>query len=292
VDYITKPFQLEEVLARVETHLTLRDLQRQLQRANHRFERELALAREIQASFLPSQIPELQDWDLAVDLKPAREMSGDFYDVGLLPNGCLFLLVADVVDKGVGAALFMALCNTLIRTYAAEYPADPRRVLAAANARILSDTSSEQFVTAFYGVLDRATGILSYVNAGHDPPCLVNGAGDQTVQMLVRTGMPMGILPDASWEQGTARLAPGDMLVLYTDGIPDAQNSQGQFYGRGQLLQVIQRQGGRAAAAVLEEILSDLNKFTGAAPQLDDIALIALAYRPSAASKSGDGATG
>ena len=96
----------------------------------------------------------------------------------------------------------------------------------------------------------------------------------------------MGILPDASWEQGTAQLAPGDLLVLYTDGIPDAENSQGQFYGREQLLQVIQRQGGRPAAAVLEEILSDLNKFTGAASQLDDIALIALVCRTSAGSRS------
>jgi len=129
VDYITKPFQCEEVLARVETHLALRRLTQQLQaankqleKANSKMERELALAGEVQASFLPHELPDIPGWQLAVRLEPSRETCGDFYDVNLLPNGRLGFLVADVVDKGAGAALFMALSWILIRTYVAEYP--------------------------------------------------------------------------------------------------------------------------------------------------------------------------
>ena len=117
LDYITKPFQVEEVLARVETHLALRKLQTQLQEANSKMEMELALAGEVQASFLPRALPNIPGWQLAVTLQPSRETSGDFYDVNLLPNGRLGILVADVVDKGAGAALFMALSWTLFRTY-------------------------------------------------------------------------------------------------------------------------------------------------------------------------------
>ncbi|NIU62099.1 MAG: response regulator, partial [Pseudomonas stutzeri] len=137
VDYVTKPFQVEEVLARVETHLALRRMQKQLQRANRKMERELALAGEVQASFLPRQLPDIPGWQLSVTLRPARATSGDFYDVNLLPNGRLGILVADVVDKGAGAALFMALSSTLIRTYAVEYPAQPELALKAVNHRIL-----------------------------------------------------------------------------------------------------------------------------------------------------------
>ncbi len=120
VDYITKPFQFEEVLARVETHLSLRRLQKQLQEANKKFERELALAGSLQASFFPEEPPEIPGWELSVALKPARETSGDFYDVYTLPNRKLGIFVADVVDKGAAAALYMALSWTLIRTYAAD----------------------------------------------------------------------------------------------------------------------------------------------------------------------------
>jgi sigma-B regulation protein RsbU (phosphoserine phosphatase) len=208
VDYVTKPFQFEEVLARVETHLALRRLQKQLQDANKKMAQELALAGEVQTSFLPRELPDIPGWQISVTLRPARETSGDFYDVNLLPNGRLGILVADVVDKGVGAALFMALSWILIRTYAPEYPTQPELVLSTVNRRILKDTNANQFVAVFYGILDPATGTLAYCNAGHVPPYLLSTQSDDAVQTLLRTGPPLGILEDVTWEQGVVQLAP------------------------------------------------------------------------------------
>jgi sigma-B regulation protein RsbU (phosphoserine phosphatase) len=189
VDYITKPFQFEEVLARVETHLSLRKLQKQLEEANKKFERELALAGSLQSSFFPEEPPDIPGWELSVTLKPARETSGDFYDVYALPNGKLGILVADVVDKGAAAALYMALSWTLIRTYAAEFPEEPDKVLSSVNQRIISDTDSSRFVTVFYGVLDPETGSFSYCNAGHNPPLLIRSQNGKKPERLTKTGV-------------------------------------------------------------------------------------------------------
>ena len=281
VDYITKPFQFEEVLARVKTHLALRRLQKQLQDANERLgqankkmERELALAGEVQASFLPRELPEIPGWQLSVTLKPSRETSGDFYDVNLLPDGRLGILVADVVDKGAGAALFMALNCALFRTYAAEYPTHPESVLSAVNRRILEDTEPSQFVTVFYGVLDLPTGSLMYANAGHWPAYLISPQTDSAVQAFPRTGLPLGIVNNATWGRAVAQLAPGDVLVLYTDGITEARNSQGVFFDEDGLLKSVQSNLGRSAQAMKDGVIADVEKFLGDAPQSDDVALM------------------
>jgi sigma-B regulation protein RsbU (phosphoserine phosphatase) len=281
VDYVTKPLQLEEVLARVETHLSLRRLQEQLQEANKKLEdanskmkQELALAGEVQASFLPSKLPEVPGWQLAAKLEPARETSGDFYDVIVLPHGQLGILIADVVDKGVGAALYMALNWTLMRTYAREYPDDPERVLHAVNRRIVADTYGSQFVTVFYGALDPATGTLTYCNAGHNPPILLSAQEESVVQMLSRTGMALGVVEDTNWEQGVVQLAPGDTLVLYTDGVTDAQDQQGAFFGQERLQEVAQANRLRSAHEVQEALMAAVREFVGDATRFDDVALV------------------
>jgi sigma-B regulation protein RsbU (phosphoserine phosphatase) len=274
VDYVTKPFQVEEVLARVETHLTLRELQKQLQDANKKMAQELALAGEVQTSFLPCELPDIPGWQLSVTLKAARETSGDFYDVNLLPNGQVGLLVADVVDKGVGAALFMALSWILIRTYATEYPTQPELVLSAVNRRILKDTNANQFVAVFYGILDPATGMLVYCNAGHCPPYLVSAQSGEKVQKLIRTGIPLGIFEDETWEQGVVQLGPGDVLVLYTDGITDSENGKGTFFGQKRLLKSVQANLGHPAQEMQDALMAEVQEFVGDAPQFDDIALM------------------
>jgi len=251
-------------------------------RVQQRIARELALAGQIQASFLPSDLPVLPGWQLAAIMQPAREIAGDFYDLIPLPEGRLGVVVADVADKGMGAALYMAVSRTLIRTYTAEYPTRPDLVLSATSKRILSDVRAGWFVTAFYGVLDPKTGLLAYCNAGHHPPYVLRTMGKETVQALSPTGMALGVLEDAAWRQEFAELEPGAVLVLYTDGIIEAQNEAGKNYGRAQWLELLRAAvltpgPQRPSAQVIQDyLLGNIRRYMGDVPQADDIALVIL----------------
>jgi len=283
VDYVTKPFQGEEVLARVGTHLALRrlenqlrDANRQLTEANQRMERELALAGKVQASFLPHELEVEAGWQIAAMLKPARQTSGDYYDLIPLPSGSLGLLIADVVDKGVSAALFMALSWILIRTYAVEYPTQPENLLAAVNRRILAEIGSGQFITAFYGILDPATGKLTYCNAGHPPPLLFGARHGAVGRSLSRTGMALGVIETETWEQGVVELGLGDTLVLYSDGVTEAENEQAVSFGDSRLRASVRANLGRPAQETRDALLAAIRAFSGEALQSDDIAVMVL----------------
>lgn len=239
--------------------------------------KELALAGEIQASFLPDQLPHLTGWQFTATLEPARETSGDFFDFIPLPDGRLGILVADVADKGMGAALYMALSRTLIRTYAAEYSTRPDLALSAVNHRILTDTHTDLFVTIFYGVLDPVSGTLTYCNAGHNPPYLLSTQKGVSVQELGRTGMPLGVFEEVTWQPHSAHVAPGDVLVAYTDGITEAQDRQEVFFGQERLLGTAKAHLGRSAQEIHEALMNEVHQFVGDAPQLDDITLMVLA---------------
>jgi sigma-B regulation protein RsbU (phosphoserine phosphatase) len=236
---------------------------------------QLAAAAKIQSDHLPARMPSLPDWEFAARLEPALETSGDFYDLIALPNNHWGLVIADVSDKGMGAALFMALSSTLIRTYAKQYPTLPALSISTVNERILSDSRSGMFVTAFYAVLEPNTGRLRYVNAGHNPPILISNQKGKGLDRLQPTGMALGVMGELIWKQKVARLLPGDLLVMYTDGITDAQDPHGQFYGEQRLLQVVKRCN-CPAQETLEIILEDLDRFTGGTPQMDDVTLLVL----------------
>ncbi|MFL5801915.1 MAG: PP2C family protein-serine/threonine phosphatase [Roseiflexaceae bacterium] len=232
------------------------------------------MASEIQASFLPNTLPQVDGWQFAVTLKPARETSGDFYDLLAMPGERVALLVADVTDKGIGAALFMALSRTLIRTYAFEHPTDPAAVFRATNQRILSDSHSGMFVTVFYGILDPASGYLTYCNAGHNPPYLLSADSNAAPPGLRNTGLPLGILAEADWETKTVEIAPGGMLVLYTDGVNEAHDEHSTMFGTERLLAAIRDQGHGSASAARDALLSTVEQFMGTAPQYDDITVM------------------
>jgi len=237
---------------------------------------ELQLAGRIQASFLPNKFPSMPGWQLAVTLLPARETSGDYFDVIELGKIKLGILIADVADKGIGSALYMALSRTLIRTYAEEYAADPEVVFFAANNRLLKDARANLFITAFYGILDLETGELSYCNAGHNPPYLIRYEQPGKVEALSKTGIPMGIEENTTWMKETVQIKPGDILLLFTDGIPDAQNEEGVFFDDESILEVAKENIGRLAHEVQSEILDSLQQFVGNASQTDDITLMVL----------------
>lgn len=237
---------------------------------------ELALAGRVQASLLPEAPPQLPGWQIAATWRPARETSGDFYDFIPLPKGKMGILIADVVDKGMGAALLMTLSRTLIRTYAHDYPDNPEGLLQAVNQRIIADIQFGPFVTLFYAVLDPTTGKLSYANAGHPPPLMLPVDKSQEIESLQRTGMPLGISEENSWERASVHIPPGALLLMYTDGISEAFNPQGELFGEAQILHTIRKQQGQPALAIQEALLSSVFAFAGTEPQLDDITLLVL----------------
>lgn len=241
---------------------------------------EVATAGQIQAELLPLEPPRLPGWDICARLEPARVASGDFYDFIPLANNNWGILIADVSDKGIGAALFMALCSTLIRTYAIEYATVPALALSHVNERLLSDSRSEMYVTVFYGVLEPDTGRLRYVNAGHNPPILVSSnKGRPSLSQLSATGMALGVLEDATWKQKVIRFSQDDLLLLYTDGITESQNLAGEFYGEDRLLDLLRRRRGHAAKDVQMAVAKDFQYFTRGIPQQDDYALMVVRRR-------------
>ncbi len=256
--------------------------------AHYEITQELAQAGRIQGSFLPDEIPNIPGYGLAAILEPARETSGDFYDFIPLPEGRLGILIADVADKGAAAALYMASSRTLIRTFSQEYPAQPEKVINSANRRLLKDTHSGLFVTIFYGILEPATGAFTYCNAGHNPPCLFRRQKEDAVTTLPRTGTALGILEEAIWESDRILFKQGDVLILYTDGVTEAQDAQGNFFGEqrlyksaktavGSLKYIYAKEGQENPAQnIFDRILKDVHEFVGKTPKSDDLTLMIL----------------
>jgi sigma-B regulation protein RsbU (phosphoserine phosphatase) len=243
--------------------------------ARERLERELALARGIQTSFLPADVPHVEGWTFVASLEPAHHVSGDFYDFIPLPGDLWGILIADVAGKGMPAALYMALARTLIRAHAPDHADDPSACLRAANNQIRSDTQSDLFVTAFYGILNPVTGEMTFANAGHNPPLLCNHDG-RLAAPLRNTGMALGVLIDLPLENAQVALAPGGYLVLYTDGVTEAHDGDLNAFGYKRLLQAARTPlaGGIRAVTVHHQILAAVDAFVAGASQFDDLTLM------------------
>lgn len=233
---------------------------------------EAALAAEIQAGLLPALLPQPVGWQLAAALLPARETAGDFYDCIALPDDRLVLVIADVAGKGLGAALYMATGRALIRSQIAFGVTEPAALLAGVNARLLEDTHAGLFITAFIGVLDPMMGTLTYANAGHPPALLL--ATNGPARSLLPTGLVLGVEPNIAWREETVALAPGNRLLLYTDGVTEAQDVHGAFFDTERLLAVLNPSDD--AASLLAQVRAAVESFAGGAPQFDDITLLAV----------------
>jgi serine phosphatase RsbU (regulator of sigma subunit) len=244
--------------------------------AFYKAQQELEFAGHIQASFLPRVVPQADNWQISAALVSARQTSGDFYDFIPLEGGLIGVVVADVSDKGTGAALYMALSRTLLRTYAMESGNQPEIACARTNNRIRADAESDQFVTLIYGVLDPATGILTYANAGHNPGFLLRAESGE-VESLPNTGIPLGMFEEMAWKQVQIRIHPGDILLLYTDGVPEAQNIANEEYGEDRMIALGQAGLGQPAADTQKAIIDSISAFVGDAPQFDDITLMVIA---------------
>jgi sigma-B regulation protein RsbU (phosphoserine phosphatase) len=237
-----------------------------------RMERELQMAYRVQASLLPEQVPELPDWDFAALWQPAREVAGDYYDFIPEKNAGIGLVIADVTDKGMPAALFMAFTRSIVRA-SLDRAASPAEGISRANYLISAESTYDFFVTLFYACLDPASGELTYVNAGHNPP-LICRPSQAELEPLTRTGIPLGIEPDSVYEQRTVQLASGDFLLLYTDGVVETFDPQGQEFGLARLEAVLRENRSRPAAEIIEAVGQAVSGFAGAAIPSDDITMV------------------
>ncbi len=279
----------------------------QRQRQLLKIERDMEIAREIQAGFLPEELLQPDGWEIAARFHPARQVSGDFYDVFPLPGNRVGFVIADVVDKGVGAALFMALFRSLIRAFseqsstnlmaalpgnlgAAPGSATNQRLATlltnvnALNTIVLTNNyitrnhgKANMFATMFFGVLEPTSGLLTYINCGHNPPMLLGSTGVKA--RLTLTGPAVGMLPDVGFDIEQIQFEPGDLLMMFTDGVPEARAADGEFFTEKRLLSMVE-QAAPSADALLERIDTSLQAHTGHADQFDDITMLALRRKP------------
>jgi len=282
-DYLPKPFNPILLKARVGATLEkkrLRDRERLWAKS---LERDLEIGREIQTSFLPEALPRPAGWEIAARFQPARQVAGDFYDAFALAGGeRVGLVVADVCDKGVGAALFMALFRSLLRafserTFASGDGNDSSRLLstvASTNDYIArTHGSANMFATAFVAALEPAGGSLSWVNAGHEAPVVFGTAGIR--DRLPPTGPALGMMPDMKFEARESVLDPGETLFAFTDGVTEAKDGAGRFYSEERLLALLE-EGAMSAPALLDRIEAAVSAHASGAERSDDITMLAV----------------
>lgn len=239
-----------------------------------RMEQELAVGRKIQESLLPLSPPEVSKMDFASAYLPARQVSGDFYEFIDLPGEPerIGVVIADVVDKGVPAALFMVLSRTVIRTLSLS-GRGPAAVLNKANEFILKDSRASLFLSAIYTELDTQSGRVCYANAGHNRPLWLRKSTGQC-QELSEAGSLLAFMKNQAFKEQVIWMEPGDILVMYTDGVTEAMNPHGELFGEDRLRQVIEQIGNVSAQAMLDEIMLVVEDFLGEAPRADDLTLI------------------
>ncbi|MEO8227381.1 MAG: SpoIIE family protein phosphatase [Gemmatimonadota bacterium] len=282
-DHLPKPFNATLLKARVDASLAKKRLHDSEQRHAQALERDLEIGRNIQAGFLPESLPPVAGYDIAAHFQPARQVAGDFYDVFTLGDtGRIALVVSDVCDKGVGAALFMAVFRSLLRVLLREsYAIAPGRTDAEHiphAIRVLSDynahthSSANMFATVFFAVLDPSTNGLTYVNAGHDAPAILRAG--TVLQRLEPTGPAVGLLADLTFAAAHVVLQPGDTLLAFTDGVSDARGSDGTVYGEPRIFGATR--AARSARSIIDAIDADLSAHTMDAEPFDDITLLAV----------------
>jgi serine phosphatase RsbU (regulator of sigma subunit)/anti-sigma regulatory factor (Ser/Thr protein kinase) len=240
-------------------------------RRRERYEQELQVAQLIQQNFLPKELPDHPGWTLNAFYRPAREVGGDFYDFIDLPGGRLGIVVGDVTDKGVPAALVMASTRSVLRA-SAQRLVEPAAVLERVNEQLVPDMPPKMFVTCLYGVLEPATGRFVFANAGHNLPCIQTDEGSFEPRA---SGMPLGLMTGMSYDENEVVIAPGQSALLYSDALPEAHGPDGQMYGFPRVLGLVGDRNRRVE--LIDKVLTDLHRFTGEDwEQEDDITLVTL----------------
>ena len=242
-----------------------------------KLERELEVARQIQLSILPRSLPQNGRFEFGARMIPMSAVGGDFYDVLQLENGSVAVAVGDVTGHGVPAALLMALTVTLLRAEARRLDS-PSEVLQAVNRELMAVNDTGRFVTALYGILDDSSGTFHYARAGHSLP-LVLDAGRQPVEVSHGVGQPLGLFEELLLDEATLDFAPGSLMLIYTDGVTEAVNPQGEFFGDERLLATVRSSDGAGPDQTCEAVWGALQAYQAGASQEDDVTLLAVGVR-------------
>ncbi len=284
VNHIDHPFAANDLplllsLAATASAALERAVFLERQAEQDRLQRELDIAATVQRSLLPQSFPELPGFEVAGDNDPAREVGGDFYGFVPVDDNHLGVAIADVADKGLGAAMFMVMCHSLLHTVAPR-ELSPAKVLADLNTRLLELSNSDLFVTVFYGILDLRTGQFRYSNAGHPPPLWSHADGSLTPVTL--RGMALGVVPDVDLGEDELTLQAGDRLLLYTDGITDALNPAGQELGLDAVTRVLSSRLDLSAAETVAALMSATADYAAGRAQFDDTTVTVVRATPPA----------
>ena len=272
-DFVQKPWNNDALLATVKTQIARGQARRQAQRLEAETEQALEEARAIQQELLPTEIPQIPGYEISGAWQPARLVGGDYFDVLDFGKDRVALCIADVVGKGMPAALLMSNLQAAIRTVAAESRA-PQELCARVNRFVCSNTAADKFITLFYGLVDAANRKLVYTNAGHNSPILLRRDGSYL--RLPEGGAALGIFPEWQYEAGEVRLTPGDRLVLFTDGVTEAMSPQGEEFGEERLLALMAADPELGAGELQKKILRAVTEFS-TRDLHDDATLIVMA---------------
>ena len=280
-DFITKPIDFQDLEITIDkTIKTISELkQAEQERAELiSLQQELSVAARIQLSILPREFPAFPDrteFDVFAHIHPAKQVGGDLYDFFLLDEDRLGIVIGDVSGKGVPAAIFMAVTRTLLRATALQSFA-AGKCLEYVNSVLVGQSDSAMFVTLFYGILNLRTGELEYAVGGHNPPYLF---AESSVRMLdVKAGLIVGVIGDADYETQRVQLQPGEGILLYTDGITEAENASGQFFEEAGLEEWLRRSAALPLSELIEGLVGEVQEFAGLHPQADDMTALAVRY--------------
>lgn len=281
-DFATKPIDLDDLSRTIEKAIEEIEFVRKSQQEHTQLvsiKSDLAVAGEIQQAILPQRFPPIEEMadmvDLFATMTPAKEVGGDFFDFFKIDEKRLGFVIADVSGKGVPASIFMAVSRTLLRATGMR-GIDTNECLNYVNNMLCHESIDSMFVTVFYGIYNTETGLVEYTNAGHNPPYVVRADG--TVDALpMSENIVAGMFDDFTFTQSTLQLDKGDMLVLFTDGVTEAFNTSGEMFDEKGLETTLENKGaGKSSHDICQEILKDVNDFSGKEPQSDDITLMAI----------------
>ena len=280
-DFATKPIDLDDLSVTIQKAIEQIEYIRKAQEEHSQLESlktDLAVAAEIQQAILPRIFPPFPEneaqLDLAATMMPAKDVGGDFYDFFRIDADHIGVVIADVSGKGIPAAIFMAVSRTLIRTVALQ-GMTPGDCLTKSNELLSKESVDSMFVTVFYAIYDIRTGELQYCNGGHNAPYILKANG-QVEMMPTSTNCMVGAIEDWNYQSAKAQLGIGDTLVMYTDGVNEAFDSNFQEYGDERMQQLLQQQKGQDCRSIIEAQMNDVKAFAGDAPQSDDITIMAL----------------